>query len=391
MSVHRWSKALSAGDRRSLPNQSRVAKQEQLPATHDILEVAPGVLQMQLPIEFTGLGHVNMYGLPDRRGLAVVDPGMPGRRSWRDVVAALRRAGYRTRDVHTIVITHSHPDHFGGAQRLALEAGAAIVAHADFSVPWLLPGTPDVSSVEDAVGEAGQGSGGIRTPWRAAGDVLRPPPLRHSLPSPASRVAWRLALRDGGAPTPTESLTGGATIRLGDRDWFAVHTPGHTADHLCLHDPEHRVLLAGDHVLPTITPHVSGIGGGVDPLGQYLRSLDAVAGLDVNTVLPAHGRPFEGLAERSGEIAAHHERRLVRLRQIAEAIGPATVEAFSCEMFRAEQRGLMAESEVFAHLEHLRLRGPVRSWRRDGELVYQLDLDTTAPERETPASDMRCR
>ena len=39
-----------------------------------------------------------------------------------------------------------------------------------------------------------------------------------------------------------------------------MHTPGHTADHLCLFDPAEGVLLSGDHVLPTITPHINGIG-----------------------------------------------------------------------------------------------------------------------------------
>ena len=53
-------------------------KQEQEPATEEITEVAPGVLRMQLPIAFTGLGHVNCYALEDERGFAVVDPGLPG-------------------------------------------------------------------------------------------------------------------------------------------------------------------------------------------------------------------------------------------------------------------------------------------------------------------------
>ena len=34
---------------------------------------------------------------------------------------------------------------------------------------------------------------------------------------------------------------------LAGREWQAVHTPGHTLDHLCLWDAEHGVLLSGDH------------------------------------------------------------------------------------------------------------------------------------------------
>lgn len=353
-------------------------KQEQQPASDDVTEVAPGVLRMQLPIQFTGLGHVNMYGLVDRRGLAVVDPGMPGRQSWQAVVAALGRAGYRPTDVHTVVITHSHPDHFGGAARLAREADAAVVAHASFTVPWLAASEPDVATLDDAdelVGTTGmvvRDAAGLRVPWRAPGDVMRPPRLPTSLPRPVLRLAWRLGRRYLQAPAPTHPLTDGAAVRLADRDWFAVHTPGHTADHLCLHDPEHRVLLAGDHVLPTITPHVSGIGCGPDPLRQYLGALDAVARLDVGLVLPAHGHPFADLADRTGQIARHHDERLDRLRQIAADEGPSTVEAFTRALFPPGQWGLMAESEVFAHLEHLRRGGSARAWRHDGVLVYDL-------------------
>ena len=53
----------------------RPRKQEQEAPSEDVTEVAPGVLRMQLPIWMPGLGHVNMYGLVDDRGLAVVDPG----------------------------------------------------------------------------------------------------------------------------------------------------------------------------------------------------------------------------------------------------------------------------------------------------------------------------
>ena len=53
--------------------------------------------------------------------------------------------------------------------------------------------------------------------------------------------------------------------------------PGHTPDHLCLFDPDGGVLLSGDHVLPTITPHISGVDAGPDPLAAFEASLDKVA------------------------------------------------------------------------------------------------------------------
>ena len=70
-------------------------KQEQELASDEITEVAPGILRMQLPIQFTGLGHVNCYALEDERGFAVVDPGLPGPQSWAGLLDRLGVPAFR--------------------------------------------------------------------------------------------------------------------------------------------------------------------------------------------------------------------------------------------------------------------------------------------------------
>ena len=57
----------------------RAPKQEQMDASPEIVEVRPVILRLQLPIDFTGLGHVNTYALEDDRGFTLIDPGLPGR------------------------------------------------------------------------------------------------------------------------------------------------------------------------------------------------------------------------------------------------------------------------------------------------------------------------
>jgi glyoxylase-like metal-dependent hydrolase (beta-lactamase superfamily II) len=154
---------------------------------------------------------------------------------------------------------------------------------------------------------------------------------------------------------------------------FVVHTPGHTPDHFCLHDPEGGLFIAGDHVLPTITPHISGISTSEDPLLSFFYSLDRVAELrGVQQVLPAHGHPFSDLAARTQAIKQHHYERLDRIHQISRDFGrPASVAEFSRQLFRPRSWGSMAESETFAHLEHLRHAGQAESRRgRSGELFY---------------------
>ena len=139
-------------------------RQEQEPASVDVTEVAPGVLRCQLPIDMPGLGHVNCYLLEDERGAAVVDPGLPGRRTFAALTQRLAIAGIPVRRVHTVVVTHSHPDHFGGAGWLRRETGAEIVTHQRFRLLWDPSEPPDVD-VEDMVENGNDVPPARRQPW----------------------------------------------------------------------------------------------------------------------------------------------------------------------------------------------------------------------------------
>jgi glyoxylase-like metal-dependent hydrolase (beta-lactamase superfamily II) len=368
-------------------------RQEQEPARSEITELPGGVLRLELPIRLPGLGHVNCYAIPDAEGATIVDPGLPGPGTWKVLGERLARADLRPRDVHTVIVTHSHPDHFGGAARFAKETGASIVAHRRFQFgPFSTTEEPEVS-VDDLAAHHRHTHGGPddeeelpetlqnaihdahailerarnvgRTPW--GGERPRPPWR--------ARVRWRFSqwLGQSFLPVVTHPVEHGDVLTLGDREWFVTHTPGHTGDHICLHDPDSGVLLAGDHVLPTITPHIGGISSSPDPLASFFYSLDRVAEIaGIEQVLPAHGHPFDDLPGRTRAIKRHHEERLERVRQISREFGiPETVQAFSHRLFRERSWGPMAESETYAHLEHLRIAGDAdRNAERDGTLRY---------------------
>lgn len=339
---------------------ARPRKQEQEQATEEITEVAPGVLRSQLPIALPGLGHVNMYILEDERGVAVVDPGLPGPTSYKALRARLASAGIPLKRVHTVVVTHSHPDHFGGAGRLRKETGADIVTDRRFHL-WWDPDDPVDVDPEDLPDHTPFSE----PPW--GGESMKPSRKR--------RVMWRVARRFPRllpTPAPSVRLEDAQTIRLAGREWVAVHTPGHTHDHLCLFDPEHGVLISGDHVLPTITPHISGLTA-VDSLARYYDSLDKVAriGAESKVVLPAHGHPFHDLVTRVDDIKVHHNERLERLRTALHDLDrPATVQELSTHLFSPRAQGPMADSETYAHVEHLRIAGEVSRTEADGRFTY---------------------
>ena len=342
-------------------------RQEAEPATDEVTEVAPGVLRMQLPISMPGLGHVNTYALLDDKGVALVDPGVPGEESWNALLVRLKKAGIPLERVHTSIVTHSHFDHFGGAAQLTAEAGAGVLAHEAFTTwggdiectdPTHDHGDPKLREPKEWTG---------KTPWGTESQG----------PTKEQIEEFRTKQAQGGRhpfamPHVTRRVRHGDVVQLAGRDWFVHHTPGHTTDHVCFHDPTEGVLLSGDHVLPTITPHIGGIVTG-DPLEDFFASLEAIARTEhVTTVLPAHGHPFEDLPGRVKSIHEHHMERLEKLREVgAEFDGWATVVDFSKRLFRERSWGQMAESETWAHLEHLRLTGRADSRvGDDGLLAY---------------------
>ena len=52
--------------------------------------------------------------------------------TWNAIQDRLKQAQLKVKDVHTVIVTHSHPDHFGGSDQLAEEAGADVLTHESF-------------------------------------------------------------------------------------------------------------------------------------------------------------------------------------------------------------------------------------------------------------------
>ena len=359
-----------------------IERQEKLPASDEVTEVAPGIYRMQLPINLPGLGHVNCYALEDAEGFTVVDPGFPDPDTAVALEHRLAQIGAPVRRVHTVFVTHSHPDHFGGAGRLRISNRADIVAHEHFTTLFdprdhdaeLEGRRPDDGFDPEKFVEALFSEDEIpdlpvrQSPW--GGTV--PFPTRDEI---NWMRGWDELTRRGFVDTePNVRVADDEVIVLGGREWVAVHTPGHTGDHLCLFDPADGILLSGDHVLPTITPHISGMTHSADSLADFFAALHKVAALDgVQLVLPAHGHPFTDLTGRVDAIERHHVERLGDLVRIGGQIGEASVIDFSHHLFQERSWGAMAESETFAHLEHLRLAGRAVQHSRGGELLYRVD------------------
>ena len=359
-----------------------VERQEKLPASEEVTEVAPGIYRLQLPINLPGLGHVNCYALEDGDGFTVVDPGLPDPASADALEHRMAQIGAPVSRIHTVFVTHSHPDHFGGAGRLRIGNQADIVAHEHFST--LLTRFDDDRELELRRRDDGFDPHAFFDALMGDGEIPELPtrfsPWGGTVPFPTrDEIMWmrgwdELTRRGLVENEPNVRVADAEVIVLGGREWVGVHTPGHTGDHLCLFDPADGVLLSGDHVLPTITPHISGMTQSTDSLADFFAALHKVADLDgVRLILPAHGHPFTELSERVDAIERHHEDRLDELVRIGIELSEASVIEFSHRLFHERSWGAMAESETYAHLEHLRLAGRARSRRDGGTLRYAIE------------------
>lgn len=327
---------------------------------------------MQLPISLPGLGHVNCYAMEDKRGVTLVDPGLPGPRTYRVLSQRMKSAGLPMKRIHTVIVTHSHPDHFGQVGALKKRFDVEVITHKSFRT-FLDPAAeadeqdleigdgPNKSGLEDSVRE--NNALDDLTPWGGA---------RYQLPWQRKLGYWAMRKASGrflATSEPTRRVADNDVLEIAGREWTAVHTPGHTKDHLCLWDSDGGVMISGDHVLPTITPHISGMGETADPLEDFFQSLDRMKELPgVKTVLPAHGLDFSGLAERAEDIKEHHRERLQILRDASGELGSGTVNDYMKRLFKERSWGSMAESETFAHLEHLRIAGEAQV-ASDGHLL----------------------
>jgi glyoxylase-like metal-dependent hydrolase (beta-lactamase superfamily II) len=265
--------------------------------------------------------------------VVVIDPG-PRLDAHRDALAVALSGS----TVHAILVTHCHSDHSPLSAWLAAETGAPTVAfgpHGDD--PWDIGIDPAPATTVDRVEEAPADPPMEGTPLE--GTPLEGTPLeettdRDFVPDVVATTGDRVAAGDGWSVS-------------------ALHTPGHTSNHLCfaLDDGSTRTLFTGDHVMGWSTTVVSPPDG---DMAAYLESLRVVAGRHDEVALPTHGPP---IPEPSAFVSNLIRHRLDRERQVLGAVrsGLATIPSM-VEVLYADVREELhapARRSVLAHLVKL--------------------------------------
>jgi glyoxylase-like metal-dependent hydrolase (beta-lactamase superfamily II) len=292
-------------------------------------------------------------------GLGLVDAGWEHEEGWQALTSGLAGIGASVADVRGVLVTHLHFDHLGLAGRVREASGAWVAMH-----------PADAGVVRELNGRSAEQAAAAEVDFllRLGAD---PDEARADAADPAAMEPFlRMA-------APDRLLEDGDLADLPGWRLRALHTPGHTAGHLCFAEERTGLLFSGDHVLPRISPNISTTEEGeADPLRSYLSSLAAVRDLDPAEVLPAHEWRFRGLAARVDQLSAHHEHRLAELARALREHPGSTPWQLAAHLtwsrpwssYRRRMR-IFAVTETDAHLRLLGSRGlatasagPVPTW-----------------------------
>jgi glyoxylase-like metal-dependent hydrolase (beta-lactamase superfamily II) len=323
--------------------------------------VIPGLWRLRLPLPFPGVPHCNAWAMSHGDGVVLVDTGMHEPGSMAELERAFDQVGLAVDDVHLVVITHAHTDHWGQAATICDRTGCEMWMHPNHEHGFAAATDPDAVVARRV--EIGRQSG---------------------VPESAlARYAERAKeMRSGIARViePDRELVAGVSVDSDLGFWQVYETPGHAPSHVCLHQAERRLLISGDHVLGRISLYFD-YGWTPDPIGEFLGSLDVVDQLDARLALSGHGKPF---LDVHGHIEGN--RRLVRdrLEAVLGALrdGPRT----ALEITPAVHGEPLTETnagwwlpETLCYLQHLSLLGRVVHEADRGTERWALSDSQTKP------------
>ena len=319
----------------SAPRGSRAAKRE-LGRGETVL---PGVYRLRLPLPWPGVPHCNAWAVAAHDGFVLFDTGMQQDDSLANLERALEMCNLRLQDTRLIVCTHAHSDHCGQAPVIAERAGCEIWMHPSHELLNSIVENPEAVFARRL--EVARQSG-----------VPAEPLQRYAAERKPSATGF------AGVIEPDRDLLTGVTVETALGPWTAYETPGHSPSHVCLFQPERRLLISGDHLLGRISLYFE-YGNSPDPVGEFLHSLDVVQKLGARLCMAGHGRTFT-------DVHAHIEgnRKLVheRLDRVREALAAGPLSAFEIVPrvygdSLSEQNAQWLLSEMLSYLTHLQALG----------------------------------
>lgn len=330
----------------------------------NITEIAPNIHRIAIPLPKTPLKATNSYFIQgDARDL-LIDTAFNHPLSSGALDQAVKTLAIDMARTD-LFITHLHSDHAGLSQHLVKPGIRILMSAPDGNIVGQGRNSDFWTSFTDFYHCTGLFAGGHVT------EVDQHPGYAYS-PPPAPKSP---------APGCITFVDDGFTINVGSYRFTAVHTPGHTRGHLCLYEPDRRLLFSGDHILGKITPNITQMSFDHPALGEYLHSLDAVSRLDIDTVHPGHRHSIDNCRGRIDELKRHHQSRLEEVLEIIgdrrlNTVDVARQMRWSLTLDNWDEyppaQKLFSAGEALAHLYHLELAGTlVRENDENGVMLFR--------------------
>jgi glyoxylase-like metal-dependent hydrolase (beta-lactamase superfamily II) len=309
--------------------------------------VLPGVWRLRLPLPWPGVPHCNAWALAAGDGVVLFDTGIHEPGSLGHLERALDQVGLKIEHVRLLVCTHAHADHYGEAATIVERSGCELWMHPNHDHVKLAAQDPD-AALERRLEVALQSG-------------VPEEPLRRIM---AERKGQPIGI--SGLIAPDRELVPGVEVETDLGTWTVHETPGHAPSHVCLFQPERRLLISGDHLLGRVSLYYD-FGYTPDPAGEFLASLDVVERLDARLCLPGHGRTF---ADVKAHIDANRSTVGERVGKVHAAIADGPLTAFDTipKVYGEPVTRLNANwwlSETLCYLRHLEVTG--RAERIPGE------------------------
>ncbi|MFC1945899.1 MBL fold metallo-hydrolase [Chloroflexota bacterium] len=324
------------------------------------MEIASGIYQLKVPIPDNPLGHLNCYLIEGNNGWFIIDTGWYTVEAFNYLEAGLKDLGIAFTDISTMIITHVHSDHFGLAGKIKQVSPRTELLTHQWEAVLIESRYIKFSDLRDKISAMLQCHG---------------VPLLDRL---SLEKASMPALKFVTVTFPDRVLYGGEIISTGVYNLEVIWTPGHSPGHICLYEPQNRLLFSGDHILPSITPNVSyHVQSGDNPLGDYVYALHKLQNIPALKVLPAHEGIFTDLRGRIEQIVEHHDKRKNEIQNVLADEFHNAWEVSSTLTWNTpgltwdnlpplHKRG--AVTETIAHLECMRWEGTVRR-KIDGNCI----------------------
>jgi glyoxylase-like metal-dependent hydrolase (beta-lactamase superfamily II) len=310
-------------------------------------ELTEEIVRLSLPVS-NGMDSVNSYLIRGEDGYTVIDTGLNTPETiqrWEEVSALGMK-------LVQVVLSHYHADHVGLAKWMQER----------FQIPVIM----------SRIGYEFMRLNRERLLSHAIDETATNPFITEH-DGPKINEYARMKQLEADYFEPDAVFENYQNLRLGAEPFTAIWTPGHSFDHFCFYNPNHQIMLIGDHVLGMLSPVIpvwSEKDG--NPLHDYFESLALMENYPVNLVLPGHGEPIPDLPARIAEIKARHHSRLEQICQLlksgAKTAGQVCRSIYGTNLSEVMHR--LEFSAILARMIYLESIGQISGERQNGKVYY---------------------